>query len=119
MFELNDEDLNMKDRVELTTRLCNKSSYSRIHSSVEYDNLWFKFPLFFEKKETTGLDIYKKILKFLFPTAYKVKKSFFGKATEDLAGYLKIMLSNRPFKLFLKYKRKIEKTYMRVEYFFD
>lgn len=74
---------------------------------MEYDNLWFKFPLFFEKKETNGLDIYKKILKFLFPTAYKVKKSFFGKATEDLAGYMKAMISNRPFKLFLKYKRKI------------
>lgn len=109
----------MKNRVELTTRLCNKSSYSRIHTSVEYDNLWFKFPLFFEKSDTTGLDIYKKILKFLFPTAYKVKKSFFGGAKEDLTSYIKQMLSSRPFKLFLKYKRKIEKTYMRVEYFFD
>lgn len=58
-IQLTDEELNMKDRVEITGRFSKKSYYS------DYDNLWFKFPFFFEKN-STGLTIYKRMLRFLF-----------------------------------------------------
>lgn len=74
-IQLTEEEVNMKDRVEITGRFSKKSYYN------DYDNLWFKFPFFFEKK-TTGLDIYKRMLRFLFNEAYndnKAKKMFGGK----------------------------------------
>ncbi len=62
--------MRMTERIELATRFCKKAYYS----SNEYDNIWFKFPLFYEKKVTNGLAIYKRVLKFLYPTAYANRK---------------------------------------------
>ncbi len=60
-MQLTPEEMSMKNRVELTTRLSKKTPYYS-----EYDNAWFKFPLFFEKDTASGLTIYKRILRFLF-----------------------------------------------------
>ena len=66
----------MKNRVEITGRFSKKSYYN------DYDNIWFKFPFYFDK-EATGLDIYKRMLRFLFNEGYndnKSKKMFGGKS---------------------------------------
>lgn len=52
----------MKDPLELTTRLCEKRS-SMYYS---YENLWYKIPFIFERQGTTGLHVYKRILRFLY-----------------------------------------------------
>ena len=69
----------MKDRVEITGRFSKKSYYN------DYDNLWFKFPFYFDKN-ASGLDIYKRMLKFLYSEAFsdnKSKKMFGGKSYEE------------------------------------
>ena len=55
----------MVDRVEIPGRFSAKSSKTN-----NYENLWFKFPFFFEGR-TCGKDMYKRMLKFLYKTAYK------------------------------------------------
>lgn len=74
--------------------------------------MWFKFPLLFERNETSGLTIYKRVLRFLFPTAY-IKRP-----ATDYAAYEALMLQKRPFKLFLKHDRKVDRHYSRLEYRF-
>ncbi|MCB0370988.1 MAG: hypothetical protein KDD45_16595 [Bdellovibrionales bacterium] len=101
----------MKNRVEITGRFSKKSYYN------DYDNLWFKFPFFFEK-DATGLTIYKRMLRFLFNEAYnenKNKKMFGGKTYEE---YEAAMLAARPFQLFLRYGKKLDRFYNRLEYKF-
>ena len=102
----------MKNRVELTSRFSKKSYYN------DYDNLWFKFPFFFER-DATGLTIYKRLLKFLFNEAYndnKNKKYFGGKSYED---YEANMLKERPFQLALRFGKKLDRFYTRLEYKFE
>ena len=114
-MQLTQQELAIKNRVQLTTRLSKKTPYYS-----EYDNAWFKFPLFFEKEQTTGLTIYKRILKFLYGQAYNDNKSkkilFGGKSYED---YEAIMLQNRPFQLFFRYGKGLDRYYNRLEYKFD
>ena len=103
--------MTMKDRVEIPGRFSKKSYYN------DYDNLWFKFPFYFSK-QYTGLDIYKRLLKFLFNEGYndnKYKKMFGGKSFED---YESLMLSSRPFQLYLRYGKKLDRFYTRLEYKF-
>lgn len=38
--------------------------------SYDFNNLWFKFPFLFDKNSIKGIDIYTKILKFLYGKAY-------------------------------------------------
>lgn len=102
----------MKDRVEIPTRFSKKSYYS------DYDNLWFKFPFFFERT-TTGLGIYKRMLRFLYNEAYndnKSKKMFGGKTYDE---YESAMLTTRPFQLYLRYGKKLDRFYNRLEYKFE
>lgn len=103
----------IQDVLELTTRL-SKENYYR-----EYDNLWFKFPLFFERKALTGKAIALRVLKFLYGEAYKDAKSKFhlfgGKSEES---YLEEMLVNRPFKIYLRTDFKKEQYYGRSEFKF-
>jgi ubiquitin carboxyl-terminal hydrolase 4/11 len=104
VFELTEEERRIVDRVELPSRLAKKAYY---HSS-EFENIWFKFPLFFERNSTTGRDIYRRVLAFLFPTAYSKKG--------DFQAYEELMLQKRPFSLVLKYNRKVDRHYSRLEY---
>ena len=111
-IQLTEEELNMKDRVEIPGRFSKKSYYS------DYDNLWFKFPFFFER-DATGLAIYKRILRFLFNEAYnenKAKKMFGGKSFEE---YETAMLTSRPFQIFLRYGKKLDRFYNRLEFKFE
>ena len=72
LIELSEEETQFKEPVEFVTRCSKKSSY---YSSFE--NLWFKFPLFFEKSKVNGLEITKRILRFLYNEAYQGKKNGF------------------------------------------
>ena len=102
----------MKDRVELAGRFSKKSYYS------DYDNLWFKFPFYF-KRDATGLDIYKRMLRFLYSEAYndnKSKKMFGGKSYDD---YENQMLAARPFQVHIRYGKKLDRFYNRLEYKFE
>lgn len=38
--------------------------------NYDYDNLWFKMPLIFDKRNLRGLEIIKKMIKFLYGEAY-------------------------------------------------
>lgn len=38
--------------------------------SYDFNNLWFKFPFLFNKTSIKGIEIYTKILKFLYGKAY-------------------------------------------------
>ena len=49
MIELSEEESNYKEPVEFVTRCSKKSHYYN-----SFENLWFKFPLFFEKSKVTG-----------------------------------------------------------------
>lgn len=109
---MTEEEMALKNRIEIPGRFSKKSFYS------EYDNMWFKFPFYFTK-ETTGLDIYKKMLRFLFNEAYndnKHKKMFGGKSYEE---YESTMLSTRPFQIYLRYGKKLDRFYTRLEYKFE
>ena len=102
----------MKNRIEIPGRFSKKSYYN------DYDNLWFKYPFYFTK-ESTGLDIYKRMLKFLYGEAYndnKSKKMFGGKSYEE---YESAMLSSRPFQVYLRYGKKLDRFYTRLEYKFE
>lgn len=59
----------------------------------EFDALWFKRPFFFEKKNLKGIDIYKRILKYLYHDTYDSSKKrsrlMSGKSYEE---YLHIMM---------------------------
>lgn len=62
------------------------SKNSGYYQTSNYENMWFKFPLFFDKENTNGKTIYKRILKFLFQECFKDSrhKSYFGgKSYED------------------------------------
>ena len=100
----------MKDRVELTGRFSKKGYYSS-----EYDNMWFKFPFFFERNEASGLSIYIRMLKFLYNQAYNDSKAraklFGGKSYEQ---YEEVMLRKRPFTLHLRHGRKPERSYGKL-----
>jgi hypothetical protein len=91
--------------VELTVRLAKKAYY---HSG-EFENLWFKFPLRFEKT-TKGLAIYKRVLQFLYPT------TFLKRSSTDYESYEALMLQKRPFRLFLRHQRKVDRHYSRIEH---
>lgn len=102
----------MKDRVEITGRFSKKSYYN------DYDNLWFKFPFYFDKN-ASGLDIYKRMLRFLYSEAFndnKSKKMFGGKSYEE---YENMMLTARPFQLHLRYGKRLDRFYNRLEYKFE
>lgn len=109
---MTEEEMNYKNRVEIPGRFSKKSYYS------DYDNLWFKFPFYFERN-ATGLTIYKRMLKFLFNEAYndnKSKKMFGGKSYEE---YEAAMLTSRPFQIYLRYGKKLDRFYSRLEYKFE
>lgn len=111
VVQMTEEEMRMKNRVEIPGRFSKKSYYS------DYDNLWFKFPFYFER-DATGLTIYKRMLRFLFNEAYndnKNKKMFGGKSYEE---YEAQMLSSRPFQLCLRYGKKLDRFYSRLEYKF-
>ena len=114
-MQLTPEEMAMKNRIQLTTRLSKKTPYYS-----QYDNAWFKFPMFFEKESTNGLTIYKRVLKFLFNQAYNDNKNkkilFGGKSFEE---YEAAMLQTRPFQLFLRHGKKLDRFYNRLEYKFD
>lgn len=63
LVEYSDEDLQISNPIEIPVRFVKKSSY-------DFDNLWFKFPFIFDKDSIKGIDIYLKILKFLYGKAY-------------------------------------------------
>ena len=96
-------------------RCSKKSSYYNT-----FENVWFKFPIILEKSKVNGLAIYKRILRFLYNEAYdnsSKRTTFFGgKSFED---YENVMLENRPFQLVLRYGRKIERYYHRLEYKYE
>lgn len=97
--------MNMNDRIDMTIRYSKKPYYS----GGEYENLWFKFPIFLERSGTKGLDIYIKLLKFIYPTAFARKAK-----CPDYASFEALMLEKRPFKLVLRSGRKIDKGYSRL-----
>jgi hypothetical protein len=59
--------------------------------------------------------IYKRILKFLYPTTY-IHRSRNQDLEDDYSKYESLMLQKRPFKLVMKYNRKIDRHYSRMEY---
>jgi len=59
LIEYDEKTLNLKHPVEIPVRFAEKTTY-------DYDNLWFKFPFFFEKGQIQGIDIYISVLKFLY-----------------------------------------------------
>lgn len=79
LLELSPEERAIKDRLTIVTRMCKKTYYGD-----DYDNLWFKRPFFFEKKEVTGLKITKRILKYLYEDVWddSKKRSKNGKSFE-------------------------------------
>lgn len=86
-------------------------------SSYDFDNLWFKFPFLFEKKSIKGIDIYVRMLKFLYGKAYIYNED--SNDPTPYTEYEKLMLEKRPFKIFLKYNKKIERTYHRLSYIYE
>lgn len=112
VVQMTEEEMKMKNRVQIPGRFSKKSYYS------DYDNLWFKFPFYFQR-EATGLTIYKRMLKFLFNEAYnenKNKKMFGGKSYEE---YETQMLNSRPFQIYLRYGKKLDRFYSRLQYKFE
>ena len=93
LIELSQEEANYKNPIEFTSRCSKKSSYYN-----SYENVWFKFPLIFDKSKLNGLTIYKRFLRFLYNTAYDNSSQrttlWGGKSYEE---YEKIMLDSRPF----------------------
>lgn len=79
--------------------------------------MWFKFPLIFNKDSIKGIDIYRRVLQFLYGRAYVSDED--GKDKKNYIDFEVEMLEKRPFKVFLKYARKLERTYHRLEYTFD
>lgn len=81
----------------------------------KFESFWFKRPFFFNIETVTGLDIVKRILKYLYYDTYlystkradKVKNEYI-KTYEE---YEKYMLENRPFVLYLCADKKIKYTY--------
>lgn len=64
----------------------------------------------FNKSSCTGQEVYRRILKFLYPEAYdnsKNKKGFLNWGGKEYIDYEKEMLQKRPFKLFLRVGKKI------------
>ena len=98
MIQLTKEELEIKDRIALTVRMSKKGFYAD-----EHETIWFKRPYFFSKSTLKGIDIIRKILKYLYNDTYdyseKRSKMFSGKSEEK---YMELMLKDRPFKLFLK-----------------
>lgn len=62
---MSEEEQRMVDPIYLTVRLAKKAHF---HTS-EYENAWFKFPLMAERT-ATGLSLTKRILQFLYNTAF-------------------------------------------------
>ena len=109
-MQLTEDEMGMTERVELTGRFSKKGYYSS-----EYDNMWFKFPFFFEKEQANGLTIYIRVLKLLYNQAYNDSKPraklFGGKSYEY---YEEVMLKKRPFTLYLRHSRKLERSYGKL-----
>lgn len=78
LVEFSEQDLNLINPVQIPVRFAKKATY-------DYDNLWFKFPFFFEKGQITGIKIYIKILRFLYGQAYTYnnKQTKGNKSYED------------------------------------
>ena len=77
--------------------MCQKSSQNDGH-----DPLWFKRPFFFSNKNLKGLDIYKKILKFLYYSLFN------GSQSMSCEEYSEEMLKFRPFKLVFKHTKRVQ-----------
>lgn len=95
----------MVDPLHLTVRFAKKAHF---HTS-EYENAWFKFPLMAERA-ATGLSLTQRILQLLYRSAYTRRNS------TDYPAFEAMMLQKRPFQLVLRYQRKVDKHYSRLEY---
>ena len=65
LLQLTEEEMEIKDPVELVVRMCKKSDYEE-----EYDPLWLKRPFAFSRKNLKGEEIYRRVLKYLYNHAY-------------------------------------------------
>ena len=115
LIQLSPEERAAENRIQLTVRMCKKTYYGD-----DYDTIWFKRPFFFSGKNLKGIDIYKRILKYLYNDTYdnskKRSRIMGGKTLEE---YMKIMLNEKPFELVFKYKKSVEHYYHRKELKFD
>ena len=115
LIQLSPEERAAENRIQLTIRMCKKTYYGD-----DYDTIWFKRPFFFSGKDLKGIDIYKRILKYLYNDTYdnskKRSRIMSGKSLEE---YMKIMLNDKPFELVFKYKKSVEHYYHRKELKFD
>lgn len=70
MFEYSKEELQIpiEYRVEFVAR------YSKKH--YQYENAWFKLPFVFDSRNIKGLDVYKKMIRFLYGAAYLKSKKY-------------------------------------------
>lgn len=63
VIELTEADKALENRVELPCRF-SKKEYSR------YESFWFKRPFYFDFERATGLDILKRVLRYLYNDTY-------------------------------------------------
>lgn len=105
---MTEEEMSMKNRVEITGR------FSRKSDNNSYHNLWFKFPFYFDKN-ASGLDIYKRMLRFLYRSAFNdnnCKKMLKVNSYEE---YENAMLAVRPFQLLIRFGKRLDRFKNKFE----
>lgn len=63
VIELTEADKAIQNRIELPCRF-SKKEYTR------YESFWFKRPFYFDYENATGLDVFKRIIKYLYNDIY-------------------------------------------------
>ena len=99
---MTEEEMAMKDRVEIT------GIFSRKSDTDSYDNLWFKFPFYFDKN-ASGLDIYKRMLRFLYRSAFNDNKGKKMLEVNSYGEYENTMLAVRPFQLLIRLGKRLDR----------
>jgi hypothetical protein len=88
----------MVDPINITVRFAKREDMLR-YSINGYENLWFKIPFMMDWK-ATGASITRRILQFLYPTAYTDRQN------TQYAEYEAKMIKKIPFTLVLMHEKK-------------